>query len=144
MSREYPSKPIIGVGVLIKHGEEYLLIKRAFDPDKGLWTIPGGTVKVGEEIREAALREVQEETGLEVEIGELLDVIDKIVYDEAGRIRYHFVIVDFFAIPKEGIMRASSDVLEARWVRREEFRRYPLTETFRLLLKNICLWNEEP
>jgi len=144
MSREYPSKPIVGVGVLIKREEEYLLIKRASDPDKGLWTIPGGTVKVGEKIREAAVREVQEETGLEVEIGELLDVIDKIVYDEADRIKYHFVIVDFPAVPKGGTVKASSDALEAKWVRREEFRQYPLTETFKLLLKKIGLWNEEP
>jgi len=144
MSREYPSKPIVGVGVLIKLGEEYLLIKRASDPDKGLWTIPGGTVKVGEKIREAALREVQEETGLEVEICEPIDVIDKIVYDEADRIKYHFVIVDFLAVPKGGIVKASSDALEAKWVRLEEFRQYPLTETFKFLLKKIALWNEEP
>lgn len=140
MRREYPFRPIVGVGILIKHGEEYLLIRRAAEPDRGLWTIPGGLVEVGERVKEAAVREAREETGLEVEIRDTLDVIDKIVRDEEDRVKYHFIIVDFLAVPKGGVMKASSDALEARWVRREEFRRYPLTETFKLLLRRIGLW----
>ena len=140
MGREYPSHPLVGVGILIKHGEKYLLIRRAAEPDRGLWTIPGGLVEVGERVWEAAVREAREETGLEVEVREVLDVIDKIVRDEEGRVKYHFIIVDFLAVPKGGRMRASSDALEARWVRREEFKRYPLTETFKLLLEHISLW----
>jgi len=143
MGREYPSHPLVGVGILIKHGEEYLLIRRAAEPDRGLWTIPGGLVEVGERVWEAAVREAREETGLEVEVREVLDVIDKIVRDEEGRVKYHFIIVDFLAVPKGGRMRASSDALEARWVRREEFKRYPLTETFKLLLERVSLWEEE-
>jgi len=142
MGREYPSHPLVGVGILIKNGEEYLLIRRAAEPDRGLWTIPGGLVEVGERVREAAVREAREETGLEVEVREVLDVIDKIVRDEEGRVKYHFIIVDFLAVPKGGRMRASSDALEARWVRREEFKRYPLTETFKLLLERVSLWEE--
>jgi len=142
MGREYPSHPLVGVGILIKHGEKYLLIRRAAEPDRGLWTIPGGLVEVGERVREAAVREAREETGLEVEVREVLDVIDKIVRDEEGRVKYHFIIVDFLAVPKGGRMRASSDALEARWVRREEFKRYPLTETFKLLLERVSLWEE--
>ena len=143
MGREYPSHPLVGVGILIKNGEEYLLIRRAAEPDRGLWTMPGGLVEVGERVREAAVREAREETGLEVEVREVLDVIDKIVRDEEGRVKYHFIIVDFLAVPKGGRMRASSDALEARWVRREEFKRYPLTETFKLLLERVSLWEEE-
>ncbi|MCD6263212.1 NUDIX hydrolase [Candidatus Bathyarchaeota archaeon] len=143
MGREYPSHPLVGVGILIKHGEKHLLIRRAAEPDRGLWTIPGGLVEVGERVREAAVREAREETGLEVEVREVLDVIDKIVRDEEGRVKYHFIIVDFLAVPKGGRMRASSDALEARWVRREEFKRYPLTETFKLLLERVSLWEEE-
>lgn len=141
MRREYPFRPIVGVGILIKRGEEYLLIKRAAEPDRGLWTIPGGLVEVGERVKEAAVREAREETGLEVEIRETLDVIDKIVRDGEDRVKYHFIIVDFLAVPTGGKMKASSDALEARWVRREEFRQYPLTETFELLLRRIGLWD---
>lgn len=141
MGREYPFQPIVGVGILIKRGEEYLLIKRASEPDKGLWTIPGGLVEVGERVEEAAVREAREETGLEVEIRETLDVIDKIVRDGEDRIRYHFIIVDFLAVPKGGVMKASSDALDARWVRKEELRRYQLSETFKLLLRRIGLWD---
>jgi ADP-ribose pyrophosphatase YjhB (NUDIX family) len=139
MRREYPSRPLVGVGILIKKGEEYLLIKRASDPDKGLWAIPGGLVEVGEGIKDAAVREVQEETGLEVEVTELLDVIDKIDLDDTGRIKYHFVIVDFLAVPRGGVMKASSDALEAVWVKKEGFKQYPLTETFKMLLKHVGL-----
>lgn len=140
MRREYPSHPLVGVGVLIKRGEKYLLVRRAAEPDRGLWTIPGGLVEVGERVREAAAREAREETGLEVKVQEVLDVIDKIVRDEEGRVKYHFVIVYFLAVPRGGEMKASSDALEARWVGKEELRRYPLTETFKLLLEHIGLW----
>ena len=144
MQREYPSRPIVGVGILMKQGDEYLLIKRASEPDKGLWAIPGGLVEVGEGVKDAAVREAQEETGLEVEVTELLDVIDKIVPDDSSRIRYHFIIVDFLAVPRGGVMKASSDALEAVWVKEDGFKQYPLTETFKTLLKHVSLWNEEP
>ena len=144
MSREYPSQPIVGVGVLIKRGGEYLLIKRASEPDRGLWTIPGGLVEVGESVREAAIREAREETGLEIEVLEILDIIDKIVRDEEGRSKYHFIIIDFLAVPIGGSLKASSDAVEARWVRREEFRLYPLTGTYKLLLRRIGIWNHKP
>jgi ADP-ribose pyrophosphatase YjhB (NUDIX family) len=143
MRREYPSRPIVGVGILIREGEKYLIIRRASEPDKGLWAIPGGLVEVGEGVREAAAREAQEETSLEVEVTEILDVIDKIIRDDSGRIKYHFVIVDFIAMPKRGVMKASSDALEARWVKKEEFGQYQLTETFKLFLEHIGLWPKE-
>jgi len=144
MRREYPSRPIVGVGILIRQGEEYLIIRRASEPDKGLWAIPGGLVEVGEGVKEAAAREAQEETGLEVEVTELLDVIDKIIRDDSGRIKYHFIIVDFMATPKGGVMKASSDALEARWVKKEEFEQYQLTETFKMFLEHIGLWPQKP
>jgi 8-oxo-dGTP diphosphatase len=92
--RVYPKKPLVGVGILIRQGDKYLLIQRAAEPDKGLWSVPGGMIEIGERSTEAAVREVYEETGLVVEILRILDVIDKIIMDE-NKVKFHFVIVDF-------------------------------------------------
>lgn len=140
--RLYPERPLVGVGVLIRDGDRYLLVRRAAEPDAGLWTIPGGLVEVGERVKEAAVREAREETGLEVEIIDLLGVVDKIVRDEEGRIRFHFVILDYLAGVKGGKLRASSDALEARWVRRDEMARYRLSPTLVELLRRIGLYLE--
>ena len=112
--RLYPEKPVVGVGALIQDGDRYLLIKRAAEPDAGLWSIPGGLVEVGEKAEEAAVREAREETGLDVEVVKLLGVVDKIVRDEDSQIKFHFVIVDYLVKPKGGSLRAASDALEAR------------------------------
>ena len=128
---------MVGVGVLVADSGHYLLIRRAAEPDKGLWTIPGGLVNVGEKVKEAAIREVKEETGLDAELDEVLALIDKIVRDESGRIRYHFVIVDFSAHVVGGRLEASSDALDARWVKETEIMAYELTQSFRDLLQQL-------
>ncbi|KYH38502.1 MAG: hypothetical protein AYL28_003480 [Candidatus Bathyarchaeota archaeon B23] len=130
----------MGVGVLIREGDRYLLVRRAAEPDAGLWSIPGGLVEVGEGVKEAAVREAREETGLEVEILDLLGVVDKIVRDEGGRIRFHFVILDYLAEVRGGRLRASSDALEARWVRREELPQYRMSPTLVELLRRMGLY----
>ena len=140
--RLYPERPLVGVGVLIRDGDRYLLVRRAAEPDAGLWSIPGGLVELGERVEEAAVREALEETGLEVEIRDLLGVVDKIERDDAGRIRFHFVIVDYLAEVKGGSLKASSDALEARWVRAEEFPKYRLSPTLVKLLRDIGLYPE--
>lgn len=140
--RLYPDKPMVGVGVLIRDGDRFLIIKRAVDPDAGLWSIPGGLVEIGERAAEAAVREVKEETALDVEILDLLDIVDRIIEDDDGRIKFHFVIVDYFARPRSGSVRASSDALEARWVRAEEFPSYELTATLVELLKRVGIYPE--
>ena len=140
--RLYPEKPMVGVGVLIRDGDRYLLIKRAAEPDAGLWSIPGGLVEVGERAAEAAVREAKEETGLDVEIEEVLGVVDKIVRDDDSRIRFHFVIVDYMAARKGGSLEASSDALDARWVRAAEFNGYELSPTLVELLKRVNLYPE--
>jgi len=140
--RLYPERPLIGVGVLIRDGDRYLLVRRAAEPDAGLWSIPGGLVELGERVEEAAVREALEETGLEVEIRDLLGVVDKIERDDAGRIRFHFVIVDYLAEVKGGSLKASSDALEARWVRAEELPKYRLSPTLVKLLRDIGLYPE--
>ena len=138
--RLYPENPLVGVGVLIRDIDRYLLIKRAADPDKGLWSIPGGIVEIGEKAEDAARREVKEETNLDVDVIEVLDVINKIVMDEESRVKFHFIIIDYLAEFKEGALKASSDALDSRWVSSKEFPLYELSPTLIQLLKSIDLY----
>lgn len=138
--RLYPERPMVGVGVLIEKDGRYLLIKRAADPDKGMWSVPGGLVEVGERVRDAAVREALEETGLRVELVERLGVVDKIMRDDEGRVRYHFIIVQFLARIVEGEVKAMDDALEAQWAEPSEFRSYELTASLREFLKEIGLY----
>ncbi|MBS7633999.1 NUDIX hydrolase [Candidatus Bathyarchaeota archaeon] len=139
VKRTYPEMPLVGVGAVIQLNDQILLIRRANDPGKGLWSIPGGLVEAGETLREAAKREVEEETGVAVEIGDLLDVIENIVRDESGRVKFHYILVDFKAKPlSESIdITPSSEALEAGWFTPEEIRKLPLTQTARKLLRKI-------
>lgn len=128
LRREYPAFPLVGVGVAITDGPRVLLIQRGRPPMQGLWTLPGGLVEVGESLRAAAARETQEETGLEVSVGALLDVVDSIHRDDDGRIRFHFVIVDFLArCAASPAPRAASDAAALAWVAWDELDRYPTT-----------------
>jgi len=124
MSREYPDHPRIGVGVVILGEKGVLLIRRAKPPRQGQWSLPGGAQKLGETVFEAAIREVQEETGLNVEIQGLIDVVDSITKDDK-RVRYHYTLVDLLALEKpgekpgeqsEGNLKAGSDAAEAAWI----------------------------
>jgi len=137
MEREYPSLPLIGVGALVMRGDEFLLVKRMHEPSKGLWSIPGGLVDLGEAVEEAARREVEEETGVKIELERLLDVIDNIIRDANGKVRYHYVLVDYLARPLTGEVKASSDVLEARWVKASDLAKYEVTKTLRRLLNRV-------
>ena len=138
--RQYPERPMIGVGILIRRGEEYLMIKRASEPDKGLWSIPGGMVEIGEKAEDAAVREAEEETGLIVEIREDLGVVDKIMRDESGRVKYHFVIIDYLAEPVSGEMHHHDDALDALWVHPRDFRKYQMSPTLIELLQRLNLY----
>ncbi len=126
MNREYPGHPIVGVGGVVVHRNRVLLIRRKSDPLKGQWSIPGGMLELGEELAAGARRELKEETGLEVEPLAVLAVFDRIVRD-GRRVRYHYVIVDYACRLKRGRLAPASDVLDARWVRREDLPRYHLT-----------------
>ena len=127
MKREFPDHPLVGVGGVVIHRGRVLLIRRGGEPLKGEWSIPGGLVELGEELGEGARRELKEETGLDVEPLEVLEVFDRI-FRERDRVRYHFVIVDFACRLQGGRLRPGSDVLEARWVRRAELPLFHLTE----------------
>ncbi len=116
MSRQYPSLPIPAVAAVILKGDKVLLAKRAGEPSKGQWSLPGGIIEVGETHVAALKREIREETGLQIEVGELVKVIDRIVLDSKGRVKYHYVILDYWAEYKGGIARAASDALSIMWV----------------------------
>lgn len=139
LRRLYPVRPLVGVGAVVQMGDKILLVQRAEEPGKGLWSIPGGLVEVGETLRDAAKREVEEETGISVEIGELIDVMENIIRDEDGRVKFHYVLIDFKAKPasEEIELKPSSEVLGACWFTPEEIKKLPLTQTVRRLLRKI-------
>ena len=113
--REYPDRPIVGVGGVVVDGQRVLLVRRANEPLKGEWSIPGGAVEVGETLEVACAREVREETGLEIDVGPMVDVFDRIRLDAEGRARYHYVLVDFVCRPIGGTLACASDAVEAKW-----------------------------
>lgn len=131
MKRLYPDQPIVGVGAVIINNGKILLEKRKNDPGRGKWSVPGGLVELGERVEEAVIREVKEETGLDVEKPEHIDVVDNISFDEAGKIKYHFVIIDYLVRLSGGALKAASDAEELEWVALDEVERYDLTKTFR-------------
>jgi len=131
LRRLYPKQPLVGVGVVLVCSGKILLEKRKNEPGKGKWSIPGGLVELGEEAERTAIREVWEETGLTVEKPELIDVLDNVELDEDGRVKYHFVIIDYFLRLKGGTLKASSDAAELRWVNLDDAESYVLRRTFR-------------
>jgi 8-oxo-dGTP diphosphatase len=118
--REFPKMPLVGVGAVVVHGGRVLLVRRGREPLKGHWTLPGGLLEVGESLAEGVVREVREETGLEVEVIELVEVLDRI-HREEGRVRYHYVIADYLCRVTDGELCAASDADEVRWVERPEW-----------------------
>lgn len=120
MKRDYPERPILGVGAVIIRDDRVLLVRRATEPLKGEWSVPGGVLELGEKLRDGAAREAREETGLHVEAGEILDVFDSIFPDGDGRTQYHYVLIDFLCRPIAGEATPGSDVSELKWVSQEE------------------------
>ena len=120
MQREFPEIPLVGVGAIIIEESRVLLVKRAHPPLQAQWSIPGGVLEVGELIREAAIREAREETGLIVEPGDLLGVYDRILRTAEKRVQYHYVLIDFLCRRVGGELAAADDAAEVRWFTREE------------------------
>ena len=124
----FPSQPVVGVGAAILDGDRVLLVKRGHAPLKGHWSLPGGTVELGETLENALAREVREETGLEITIGPVVEVFDRIDRSPDGRIAYHFVIVDFACTTTGGHLAHASDAEDARWVQVSDLGFYNVTE----------------
>ena len=126
--REYPDRPIVGVGGVIVDNGKVLLVRRRYEPLKGHWSLPGGMVEIGETLEAALTRELLEETGLAVDVGPVIEVFDRITPDEDHRIRYHFVLIDYLCWTGGGALRAGSDVDAAIWADPDNLAEYSLTD----------------
>jgi 8-oxo-dGTP diphosphatase len=131
LSRQYPKRPVLGVGAIILEGDKILLEKRKNMPSKGKWSVPGGLVELGESVENAVVREVKEETGLDVYEPRLVDVVTYVSMGERGAVMYHYVIIDYLVSVKGGKAKAASDADALKWVPFNEVEEYDLTESFR-------------
>jgi 8-oxo-dGTP diphosphatase len=137
LRREYPGQPVVGVGVVIIECGRLVLVKRGAEPALDKWSFPGGAVELGETVRTAAVREAEEECGLDVELVDEvpLDAYDILEVDADGRLRYHYVLLQFLAKPKGGVLEPKSDVTDVRWVPLTEAENYDLTESVRSFIR---------
>jgi ADP-ribose pyrophosphatase YjhB (NUDIX family) len=122
--KPYPDRPVVGVGAVVLDGDRVLLIKRGHEPLKGQWSLPGGSVEIGETLEAAIAREVCEETGLDIEVGPIVEVLDRITRDAGGNVEHHFVLVDFVCRPTGGVLHGASDADDAEWVSLERLTAY--------------------
>ncbi len=125
-AREYPKNPLVGVGGVILKGQQVLLVRRAREPLRGQWSLPGGLVETGEPLASAVRREIAEETGLRVRVQRVVEVLERITRDSRRRVQFHYVLVDFLCRVQGGRLCAGSDASEARWVRRDQLAAYRL------------------
>lgn len=131
MRREYPEAPIVGVGGIIFKGDTVLIVKRAQEPGNGEWSLPGGAVELGETLSHALKREILEEVSIDIEVGGLVRVLDRIVHDPQKRVQYHYVIIDYWGRTISGELRPASDVSDARFVTIDQLKKmgvHPLVE----------------
>ena len=146
-AREFPARPLVGVGAVVIHRGRVLLVRRGREPLKGRWSLPGGLVEAGEELTRALRRELREETNLEVKPTALIGVFERIVRDQRRarlgrqrRARYHYIILDYACQYKAGRLRPASDATDARWVRPAELAKYRLTaQVRRVVLEAVRL-----
>jgi 8-oxo-dGTP diphosphatase len=114
-NRRHPDRPIVAVGAVIFDGRRVLLVQRGQEPLRGAWSLPGGAVEIGETLDAALAREVLEETGLSVEVGPVVDVLDRVQFDADGRVEYHYVIIDYMCRPFAGVVEHGSDAQAVCW-----------------------------
>jgi ADP-ribose pyrophosphatase YjhB (NUDIX family) len=124
MAREYPAAPVVGVGGVIVREDRVLIVRRGHEPRRGEWSLPGGMVELGEHLEDAVRRELLEETGLAVVVGPIVETFDRVHRDVQGRVRFHFVIVDFRCTAPSGEATAGSDAEAVAWVTEGELGAY--------------------
>jgi 8-oxo-dGTP diphosphatase len=141
-SREFPERPVIGVGGVLIHKDRALLVRRGSEPLRGEWSIPGGTLELGETLAEGVARELLEETGLVVRVLGQIEVFERIYTEKGGRAtkrkkrpRFHYVIVDYLCERVSGKPRAGSDVTDVAFAREDELGKFHLTETAQRVLR---------
>ncbi len=140
MPKEYPVQPIVGVGAVVVRDGKVLLIKRGHEPRKGEWSLPGGIVELGEGLLEALRREVREETSLEISVGPHIETFDRIHRDAEGRVRYHFVIVDYLCTSTDGEPIAATDAEAVAWASADDLDRYQVNaHATAVILKALAL-----
>lgn len=127
MSRHYPTHPIVGIAGIVLDGNRVLLVKRGREPLKGIWSLPGGKLELGETLHEGVRRELREEAGLEVRVLDMVEVLERITPDEQGRTAYHYVLIDFLCESSGGVPRAGDDAAEVAWVERDRIGEYETT-----------------
>jgi len=134
MTREYPVRPFVGVGAVVVQDGCVLLVRRRQPPLSGHWSLPGGVVELGETLEQAIARETFEETGLRVRVGPVVEVLDRIVHDAAGRVQYHYVLVDYLCWPEGGTLVAGSDAGDAAFADPRHLESYGLTAAARAVI----------
>jgi len=127
--REYPERPLVGVGGVVIRDGRTLLVRRGSAPLEGEWSVPGGMLELCETIVEGVQRELLEETAIEVRVLDLIEVFERVTRDEAGKLKYHFVILDYLCEAVRGEAQAGSDVTAVAWARKSELSKYSLTPT---------------
>ncbi|MEM6902095.1 MAG: NUDIX hydrolase [Pseudomonadota bacterium] len=143
--RAYPSRPWVGVGAIVLRDDTVLLIKRAKPPEAGRWSLPGGTLELGETCAEAAVREVAEETGIKAEALSILTAVDRIDCDEMGQVRYHYLLVDVVARYVSGEPVAADDAADAQWVDLSDLDEMAIwSETKRVIIEAVAKHGNNP
>ena len=143
--REFPSRPIVGVGGVVIDGTRVLLVRRANEPLKGEWSLPGGAVELGETLEAAVTREILEETGIEVEVGPIVEVLDRLRFEADGRARFHYVLIDFICRPTGGALISGSDADGVAWVEVIELPQYRVADvTVGVIVKAVERMQSEP
>ena len=138
MGVSYPERPVVGVGAVILKQDQVLLVRRAQPPGQGHWSLPGGTVELGESLSQAVAREVMEETGLQVQAGPLLEVVEAVFPDANGHIQYHYILFDYLCQVNGGQLSPGSDASQAAWFAPEQLPQLELwPETLRIIRKGL-------
>jgi ADP-ribose pyrophosphatase YjhB (NUDIX family) len=141
--RQYPARPILGVGALILDSGRILLVERGKEPLTGYWSLPGGAVETGERVEEALQREVAEETGLDVSVGPIATVFERIMPDSNGICEYHYVLIDFFCEVQGGTLVAGTDSARAGWFALSDLESLTLTPGTREVI-DLCYSRSGP